>query len=1130
MSTIQAEGLSKTLSRAIAAITAGPRSSVRSLDLTTDEEKQKLWTWNREVPAVVERCVHDLFAEQAAARPEASAICAWDGELTYAELDALSTRLASHLLSLGVKPDDVVPLCFEKSMWTVVAMLAVLKAGGAFVPLDPEHPASRREEILKQTKAVVVLTSPQFSTLWEDSACNVVSVNKVSINQLPSSVNHGHIAVKPSNIAYVIFTSGSTGQPKGVVLEHRAVSTSCLEHGKAFGFTAQTRALQFAAYTFDACIVEIVTTLLYGGCVCVPSKSSRRDGLGHAVNNMDVNCAVLTPSVARLLEPSEVSCLKLLVLAGEQVTSADWGRWAGQAHLINGYGPAECCVCCTVYADAAEARDFASGVIGKSVASVGWVVDPANHNRLAPLGSIGELLVEGPILARGYLNDAEKTSAAFINDPTWLTEGIESHPGRRGRLYKTGDLVRYNSGGNLVCVGRKDGQVKVRGQRVELGEIEHHVRECMPEAKQVAVEVVLPGGKKEKTVVAAFLQLVDETHGEALPGEAADDVPLARVVFPAQASAKLADRLPGYMMPDVYFAIAQLPMTVSGKTDRKRLREIGASFSAQQLAEMRTASEGPKRVPSTEAEKMMQRLWARVLNIEADSIGLDDSFFRLGGDSIAAMKLVAEARNEGFQLAATDVFRQPKLKHLARSLAVRVSVIAHPAQPFSLLSSAIKEAMFSDVEPFGAAVRVQNAEDIAPVTYTQQFFISQGLRSPLQAFNYLFVDLGSDLVVDLLRDSCRTVLNHFPILRTQFVLFQDNWWQLTLRNLELPFSTIEVEGSLAEESQNFCTQDLERVSQQGFQHGMLPTSFTLVRSLTGQHRLIIRLSHAQYDGVCLPVILNSLADAYWQKPLPPAPPYSAYLAYSQMHLSISASYWSAVLKGSRITNISSILRPQATNDTALRKVQAERFVDTPLLPGDITMASLVSTAWAVVLSHISGEDDVVYGHLVAGRNSDIPGITEMVGPCLNIIPVRTRMSSNMTSTELLQSVQEQHVSVGQSDSMGLDDIIQNCTDWPADSTFDTVVQHQNIDEHPETQLAGLTAKLQWFNNPNAVPPYLGVLSYSQRDRLRILVLGNTHILTPETADSLAAVLCKTIAKLSAGSPTLLALCKPSSPP
>jgi hypothetical protein len=289
------------------------------------------------------------------------------------------------------------------------------------------------------------------------------------------------------------------------------------------------------------------------------------------------------------------------------------------------------------------------------------------------------------------------------------------------------------------------------------------------------------------------------------------------------------------MVPTVFIALSQLLITATRKTDRKRLCEIGELVSAEELAAMLAASSQGKRALTSETQQTLQRLWAQVLNIKVDSIRLDDSFFCLGGDLIAAMKLVAKAHNEGFQLAAADVFRQPKLEHLVRSLAVRDNVTVHPVQPFSLLSFAMKEAMFSDIKPFGPAFRVQDAEDVAPITYAQQLFISQGLRYPLQAFNYLFVDLGSDLDVELLEDSCRTVFSHFPVLRAHFVLFQDKWWQLTLRDPDLPFSAINVKGSLAEESQAICTQDLATVSEQGFQHGMLPTSFTLVRSLTGQH-------------------------------------------------------------------------------------------------------------------------------------------------------------------------------------------------------------------------------------------------------------------------------------------------------
>ncbi|KAI0568723.1 EntF Non-ribosomal peptide synthetase module protein, partial [Pyrenophora tritici-repentis] len=287
--------------------------------------------------------------------------------------------------------------------------------------------------------------------------------------------------------------------------------------------------------------------------------------------------------------------------------------------------------------------------------------DPENHHKLAPLGSIGELLVEGPILARGYLNDADKTAATFIDDPAWLLEGCGGNVGRRGRLYKTGDLVRYDSDGNLICLGRKGDQVKVHGQRVELGEVEHHVRECVPEAKQLAVEVIVPEGEGGHPMLAAFIQLNGNARDALLVDRDARADSMVRVVFLGEVEEELAERLPGHMVPAMFFTIQAMPTTTSGKTDRKRLREIGASFTAQQLAEMRTLSQDPKRQPATEAEQTMQQLWAHVLDIEQGSIGLDDSFFRLGGDSITAMKLVAEARKQSVHLTVASIFQHPRL-------------------------------------------------------------------------------------------------------------------------------------------------------------------------------------------------------------------------------------------------------------------------------------------------------------------------------------------------------------------------------------------------------------------------------------------------------------------------------------
>lgn len=267
-----------------------------SFPLHATEGKDKFYATMQElhggVPEEIQQCVHAVLARNVQSRPGTPAICAWDGEMTYDELDEVSTRLACHLDSLHVGPESLVPLCFEKSMWAVVAILAVLKAGGAFVPLDPDHPTSRHEEIFKQTGAEVVLASAQNSGLWGSSPRHVVIVSEASISVLPPGTSAVDAPVEPSNAAYIIFTSGSTEVPKGVVLEHQAVVTSCLGHGQAFGFTQNVRMLQFASYTFDACIAEILTTLLHGGCVCVPSESSRHDDLATAISSMDVNWGV----------------------------------------------------------------------------------------------------------------------------------------------------------------------------------------------------------------------------------------------------------------------------------------------------------------------------------------------------------------------------------------------------------------------------------------------------------------------------------------------------------------------------------------------------------------------------------------------------------------------------------------------------------------------------------------------------------------------------------------------------------------------------------------------------------------------------------------------------------------------
>ncbi|KAI1506813.1 hypothetical protein Ptr86124_014247, partial [Pyrenophora tritici-repentis] len=625
----QAANLAESLSQAIYGIITKTTSTIGDLQILSKRQQQQLWKWNGEVPPVVERCVHELFVEQARARPDAAAICAWDGEMKYGELDELSSRLAGYLVGLGVGPEAIVPLCFEKSMWTVVAMLAVLKAGGAFAPLDPEHPASRHEEIFRQTGARVVLASAQHSTLCSGGNRTVVVVSEAAMRELPSEASEASTRQKDDN------------SHKGTARQPCLCAVHVWEHGKAqgraFNLTSDSRFLQFSSYTFDVSITEIWTTLLVGGCTCVPSESDKKDDLSKAINALDANWA----SSRYCCEASRSRAhpgLQNLILGAELVTDHDWNRWSPYARQITAYGPTECCVLCIFYSVLLAFTQACSASLLRR--SAGWWTPTTTQ-----AGSPGRRGEDGGRVHR--------------RPGCW--EGCDQHAGRRGRLYKTGDLVHYDADGNLVYVNRKDAQVKVRGQRVELGEIEHHVRECMPEVGRMAVEVIMPGDDKDKATVAVFVEQKEE---EVSDGDGSS----ARVFFPSQVDSQLSERLPSYMVPGVYFSVAQLPMTTSGKTDRKRLREIGATFSAQQLAELRTRSQGPKRQPSTDKEKAMQQLWAQVLNIDADSIGLDDSFFRLGGDSITAMQVSSTARSLQISVTTADILEQKTISRLAHRM------------------------------------------------------------------------------------------------------------------------------------------------------------------------------------------------------------------------------------------------------------------------------------------------------------------------------------------------------------------------------------------------------------------------------------------------------------------------------
>ncbi|KAI3317100.1 hypothetical protein HD806DRAFT_541604 [Xylariaceae sp. AK1471] len=1092
---------------------------VGNLDSLTANHEAEIWELNKIVPEAVNLCVHDGISTLTKLYPDAPAICSWDGDLTYQELETLSTRIAWYLTDVGITHGDAVPLLFEKSMWVIVAMVAVLKIGAMFVPIDVTQGADRRDRIIKETGAKIILASAQNTKLLVKSSYRVVSIDPETLSSILNTKsttaahrtgNSPESRVNPTSTAYIMYTSGSTGRPKGFLIDHRAVRTSCFYHGHAMGFNRSTRTLQFSSFFFDASILEIMTTLLRGGCVCVPSDTERLTAIEDAINRMDVNTCFFTPTVAQLLTPSQLPSITTMMLGGEKVSNDDINQWAAPSCVVfNVYGPAECAVACSI-GGGLEIGQAGNPSVGRATGAALWIVSPEDHNRLMPMGAIGELVLEGHIVGQGYLGRPRETAAAFIEPPTWL-----ARHSMQSRVYKSGDLAHYNEDGTITLVGRKDTQVKLRGQRLELSEVEFQIRECVTTVSQAIAEVVELAVEDKRQVLSVFLVVENDNDDE---GRASSPVQMAKRMTEEIALAwlrpdietALSQRLPAYMMPTLYFGLKKMPLMASCKPDRRVLREIASTITPQDLAELQSLTNGAKRTPRTQTERSLQLLWAQLLNIRATSIGIQDSFLSLGGDSIAAMKLVMAARKIGITLTVMDIIKHGSLEALAARQDPKVrGTQCLSCTPYSLLDDVVRHKI---IQLSKSLLAPEEVVDIYPLTGFQNDVIKMSLQWPGQSLNYIFLDFGLNLDLDQLKASCHRLVEQYMLLRSVFISYQGTYLQVVLEKLSLPFPIVDTADDLTSASHRICLADAEA----GFQLGRPPTSFMLVRNKTQGNRLVIRISHAQYDGFCLSTLITTLLDFYQGNIPPPVTPFSDFLWHKRSQLAASSAYWQNLLQGSRLTNIAEILLPEisrlAAHGSPPEKVMVEGDIGMPQLRGGITLASVTSSAWAVVLSEITGRKDVVYGSLVSGRDVAMPGIENVVGPCLDIVPVRAQIHENLLVHELFQSIQEQNFAA-QAHSLGLEQIINYSTHWPANSEFESVVQHQGIDESPHFDLMGSSLKLSWMDSPYQIPPRFVIISYPIDNGIKIKLLTNSHIASVTRAETLFASLCRAIMRL-----------------
>ncbi|MFF4764748.1 amino acid adenylation domain-containing protein, partial [Streptomyces sp. NPDC001292] len=999
-----AERIAERLTRLLALLAADPDLRLGGVDVLSREERQRvLVEWNDtavEMPAV---SVVELFEGWAERTPDAVAVRCGADAVSYGELDARANRLARYLVGRGVGPESVVGLCLPRGVDLVAALLGVWKAGAGYVPVDPEYPAERISFVLGDCGASLLLTTQEIREglrsgqvteertertewAWDGTPVRMVALDDPQVaEQLVSleGVRPG-VPVVGDGLAYVIYTSGSTGRPKGVAVSQAGLANYVVWAAEAYGAgsgSGRGGAVLHSSLAFDLTVTSVLLPLVSGSSVVV-SPEGGAEGLADAVREstgfelLKVVPAHL-PLLGELLSAQEMAgAAGRLVVGGEALTGdavRGWLERVPRSALVNEYGPTETVVGCCVFEVRAGDAVGELVPIGRPVANTRlYVLDESLSP--VPVGVAGELYIAGAQVARGYVRRAGLTAERFVACPF--------ADGSGGRMYRTGDRVRWSASGELEYLGRADDQVKIRGFRIEPGEVQAVVAShpLVGQAAVIAREDV-PGDRR----LVAYVVPAD-TEADADSDGSGDTPRLARRVREFAAS-----RLPDYMVPSAVVVLDALPLTVNGKVDRKALpapEHAGATG----------------REPATVQEELLCGVFAQVLGLE--SVGVDDDFFALGGHSLLALRVVSRIRSVlGAEIEIRTLFETPTVAGLATRLADAAS-----ARP--------------------ALTAAGERPERVPLSFAQQrlWFMGQ-LEGPSATYNIpVAVRLAGDVDRDALGAALRDVMGRHEVLRTVFAVADGEPYQrvVGLQELEWELQVVDVApeelaGAVAA-AQTYAF-DLS---------AEVPFKAWLFDAGEGGRVLVVVTHHIAGDGWSMGPLARDVSAAYearcagrapeWQ---PLAVQYADYALWQrgllgeesdpESVISRQVNYWRAALAGAPEELELPYDRPRPAvashrGHSVPVRIPAEvhaRLVEVARAEG-VTVFMVVQAALAVLLSRLGAGTDIPVGSAVAGRTDE--ALDDLVGFFVNTLVLRTDLSGDPTFRELLGRVRESGLS------------------------------------------------------------------------------------------------------------------------
>ncbi len=1002
--------------------------------------------------------VLEQFKAQVETSPDAIAICCEAEECSYFQLEERSNQMARFLLDAGLKTEDRVGLCLDRSIDLIVAILGIQKAGGAFVPLDPDLPEPRIRYMVEQSQAAYVISAGDHTALFSDHpATSVIDLDHAQMMLEAYPTVELEQPISADQLAYVLYTSGSTGQPKGVAIEHRNLNNYLSWAKDTYGENEPINMGLYSSISFDLTITSIYLPLLTGGKAIIYRKDAKEDRVNMVdiFGNKEINVLKLTPSHLRLIESSATAgeALRCLIVGGEalptSLAASLYKRYGGKIRIINEYGPTETTVGSTYHEfdPTLDQLDYVS--IGQPIANTSVRVLDEQGRPVGP-GGIGELFIGGAGVARAYLYKPELTADRFVNDP------FESD----NRLYRTGDQVRWLPNGALDFIGRIDNQVKVRSYRIELGEIEVALQ-----SSELVSDCVVSTQKDKEGNSQLVAYVVADTSLE-----------------PATLSQFLAGKLPHYMIPSQWMQIEEIPLAKSGKVDRKSLPVIeNTTLLRQQYNE-----------PSTNTEIEVARIWSELLEVE--KIGRYDSFFDLGGHSLLAIRVLAAVHKAlNIEIGIDSIFSYPILGDFA-----------------ALLDTQRKGASFPSITKQGRPTHI-------PLSFSQErlWFIDQ-LEGSTHYHIPSVLRLEGQLDTTVLQEAFAEIINRHEILRTVYYQQKGIGYQRILADDAWQMPLLSAQAFMGRHSWEAALSDFVNLPFDLSKDYVLRA--TLIQRKPTEHVLIMVLHHIASDGWSMAILVDELVELYRAKMAKRAPrlealeiQYADYAIWQREYLTDEVmaeklAWWENQLKGVEPLALpTDFVRPaiQRTKGARARfqldKELSEQLRSLSKDAGTTLFMTLLS-AFKVLMYRYSGQSDICVGTPVANRPQK--EVEPLMGFFLNSLALRTDLGGNPAFDQLLAKVKDDTLEAYARQEVAFEQVVDRVypdRDQSRSPLFQVVLVLNNTPAAKEIDLDGLTLCPE---QPGSVSSTLDlhVMVEDREEGLAYVMTYGHDLFLPETID------------------------------